>query len=135
MSKYVLDASALLALLNDEPAAQRVNDILPDSVIGAVNLCETVGKLTSAGMNPDDARASVELLNLDVVPFDSELAFKAGALVAETKKLGLSLGDRACLSLGMMRNHTVVTADHLWSRLTIDVAIEVIRGNAVRSPK
>ncbi len=134
MSKYVLDASALLALLNNEPGAQRVNDILPESVIGAVNVCETAGKLVSAGMNLDDARTSIELVNLDVVPFDTELAYKAASLVAETRKLGLSLGDRACLALGLMLQETVVTAEHLWSKLKIDVSVEVIRGNAPTHP-
>ena len=134
MSKYVLDASALLALLNNEPGAQRVRDILPDSVIGAVNLCETVGKLTNAGMSIEDTRTSIALVNLEVVRFDTELAFKAGALIVETRKLGLSLGDRACLALGLLLNKTVVTAEHAWSKLRIDVTVEVIRGNAPTLP-
>lgn len=135
MSKYVLDASALLALLNNEPGAQRVKDILPESVIGAVNVCETVGKLTNGGMSLDDARTSIELINLEIVPFDTELAYKAGALIVETKKLGLSLGDRACLALGLTLNKPVVTAEHVWSKLRIDVTVEVIRGNAPTLPE
>lgn len=130
MSEYVLDASALLALLNNEPGAQRVRDILPEAVIGAVNVCETVGKLTDAGMSLDDARTSIELIHLEIVPFDTELAYKAGSLIVETKKLGLSLGDRACLALGLSLNKTVVTAERLWSRLKLDVNVEVIRSNA-----
>lgn len=135
MSKYVLDASALLALLNNEPGAQRVRDILPEAVIGAVNVCETVGKLTDGGMSLNDARTSIELINLEVVPFDTELAYKAGSLIVETKKLGLSLGDRACLALGLRLNKTVVTAERLWSRLKLDVSVEVIRGNAATLPE
>ena len=130
MNKYVLDASALLALLNNEPGAQRVRDILPHSVIGAVNVCETVGKLTSGGMSFDDAKASIQLLNPEIIPFDTELAYKAGALAADTKSFGLSLGDRACLALGLTRKNTVVTADQLWAKLKVEVTIEVIRGNA-----
>ena len=135
MGKYVLDASALLALLQNEPGAQRVKDIAPESVISAVNVCETVGKLTSAGMSLDDARTSVELINLGVVPFDTELAYKAGSLIIETKKLGLSLGDRASLALGMTLNKTVVTAEQLWSKLKLDVTVEIIRGNAPALPE
>ena len=135
MSEYVLDASALLALLNNEPGAQRVKDILTESVIGAVNLCETVGKLVNAGMSLEDARASVELINLEVVLFDAELACGAGALIIKTKKLGLSLGDRACLALGLKLNRTVVTAEQLWSRLKLGVTIEIIRGNAPALPE
>jgi len=130
VNKCVLDASALLALLQNEPGAQRVKDIARESVISAVSVCETVGKLTSAGMSLDDARTSIELINLVVVPFDTELAYKAGSLIIETKKLGLSLGDRACLALGMTLNKTVVTAEQLWSKLKLDVTVEIIRGNA-----
>lgn len=135
MSKYVLDASALLALLNNEPGAQRVKDILPESVIGAVNMCETAGKLISAGMSLDDARTSIELINLQVVPFDTELAYKAASLAPATKKFGLSLGDRACLALGLALNQTVVTAEHLWSKLKMDVTVEVIRAGAPTLPE
>ena len=135
MSKYVLDASALLALLNNEPGARRVNDILPESVIGAVNVCETAGKLASSGMSVEDARTSIELINLEVIPFDTELAYRTGGLLVETKKFGLSLGDRACLALGLALNNTVVTADQLWSKLKIGVVIEVIRENAPALPE
>jgi ribonuclease VapC len=127
VSKYVLDASALLALLNNEPGSQRVKEILPESAIGAVNVCEAFGKLASGGMSTDDARASIELINPEVVPFDTELAYKAGALITETRKIGLSLGDRACLALGIARKNIVVTADQMWSRLKLDVRVEVIR--------
>lgn len=135
MSKYVLDASALLALLNNEPGAQRVKDILPESVVCTVNVCETVGKLVSVGMSIDDARTSVALLLPQVIPFDTELAFKTGALITDTKKLGLSLGDRACLALALMRQNTAVTAERVWSKLKLDVTIEVIRGNAAALPE
>jgi ribonuclease VapC len=135
VSKYVLDASALLALLNNEPGAQRVRDILAESVIGAVNVCETAGKLISAGMSLHDARTSIELLNLEIIPFDAQLAYNAGALAPNTKKLGLSLGDRACLALGMGLDRTVVTADLMWHKLKIQVTVEVIRGNAPALPE
>jgi PIN domain nuclease of toxin-antitoxin system len=128
MSKYVLDASALLALLNAEPGAARVKEILSESVMGAVNVCETVGKLVSGGMSIEDARTSVALVVPEIIPFDAELAYKAGGMVAETRKLGLSLGDRACLALALARQNTAVTAEKLWSKLKLGVSVEVIRG-------
>jgi ribonuclease VapC len=130
VSKYVLDASALLALLNDEPGAHRVREILSESVIGSVNLCEVVAKLTDAGMSLLDARTSIELIHIEATPFDAELAYKAGVLITQTKRLGLSLGDRACLALGMMLKQTVVTTVRAWSRLKLDVKVEVIRHSA-----
>ena len=132
MSNYVLDASALLALLNNESGAKRVSELLSESVISAVNLCESVGKLTDAGLSVEEARNSIELLNLEVVPFDEGLAYQAAGLVAQTRKLGLSLGDRACLALGLALKKPVLTADHLWSRLKLDISVEVIRENSPR---
>ncbi len=127
MSKYVLDASAVLALLNQEPGMDRVEAVLADSCLSAVNYCEVLGKLTDAGMSEQDARESVELLNVEVVSFGVDLARLAAALRSTTKKLGLSLGDRSCLALALSRRNTAMTAERVWPKLKIDVKIELIR--------
>lgn len=95
--QIVLDASALLALLNGEPGQEVVLDHLAGAVIGAVNLAEVVGKLVDAGVPKRDARDAISEIGLTVVDLDQALAFTAGALRASTRRLGLSLGDRACL--------------------------------------
>ncbi len=127
MSKYVLDASAVLALLNQETGMDRVEAVLADSCIGAVNYCEVLGKLIDAGMSEQDARESVELLNVEVVGFDIELARVAAVLRSTTKKQGLSLGDRSCLALALARRNTAVTAERIWAKLKIGAKIELIR--------
>lgn len=127
MSKYVLDASAVLALLNQETGKDRVEAVLADSCIGAVNYCEVLGKLIDAGMPEQDARESVELLNVEVVDFDTDLARLAAVLRPTTKKLGLSLGDRSCLALALSRRNTAVTAERAWAKLKISTKIELIR--------
>ena len=127
MSKYVLDASAVLALLNQETGMDKVEAVLADSCIGTVNYCEVLGKLIDAGMPEQDARESVELLNVEVVSFDVDLARLAAVLRPTTKKLGLSLGDRSCLALALSRRNTAVTAERVWPKLKIGVKIELIR--------
>jgi len=127
MSEYVLDASALLTILNQEPGKERVEAILGQATVSTVNVAETIGKLIDAGMTSANAIASVELLHLEVIDFDMEMARIAGSLKQSTKKLGLSLGDRCCLALGIVRGSIVVTADRLWSRLRLDVQVEVLR--------
>ena len=127
MSKYVLDASAVLALLNQEPGANRVEPILSDSIISAVNYSEVLGKLIDSGMPEDAARESVDLLGIEVIGFNAEVALIAATLRPATRKLGLSLGDRSCLALGLASRHTVVTAERTWGKLQIGVKIEVIR--------
>ena len=127
MSEYVLDASALLTILNQEPCKERVEAILGHAAVSTVNVAETIGKLLDAGMTGADARASVKLLHLKVIDFDMEMARVAGSLKQSTKKLGLSLGDRCCLALGIVHGSIVVTADRLWSRLRLGIQVEVLR--------
>ena len=127
MSKYVLDASAVLALLNQEPGMDRVEAVLADSCLGTINYCEVLGKLIDAGVPEQDARESVELLNVEIVSFDTDMARLAAVLRLTTKKLGLSLGDRSCLALALARRNTAVTAERIWAKLKLGVKIELIR--------
>ncbi len=115
----VLDASALLAFLNSEPGAERVEArMAAGAVIGAVNLAEVVSKLTERGMPPSDIRRAVGGLGLEIAPFDEALAYAAGELRKETQSLGLSLGDRACLVLGIRDALNVLTTERAWDAVT-----------------
>ncbi len=127
MSKYVLDASAVLALLNQEPGMDRVEAVLADSCLGTINYCEVLGKLIDAGVPEQDARESIELLNVEIVSFDTDMARLAAVLRPTTKKLGLSLGDRSCLALALSRRNTAVTAERVCPRLKIGVKVALIR--------
>ena len=127
MSKYVLDASAVLALLNEEPGKDRVEAMLADSIVSSVNYCEVLTKLNDAGMTDKESADSFDLLNVSVIDFDRRMARSAAGLRPKTKTLGLSLGDRSCLALGIARKATVITADRAWSKLKIGAKIEVIR--------
>jgi uncharacterized protein with PIN domain len=77
MSRYVLDASAVLALLNQEPGTELVEGILGESTISAVNASEVLTKLIDAGMPIDEARESFDLLGLEVVDFNKECAWSS----------------------------------------------------------
>jgi len=124
MSDVILDASALLALLNQEPGAEIVAKHLPHAKISAVNLAEVITRLNLTGI-PDKVIIEVlKLLSLDVVPFDEQQALQAGVIARKTKALGLSLGDRACLALGIVRGCSVLTADKAW--LEVDIGLEVL---------
>jgi len=125
----VLDASALLALLLDEPGAGRVTALLDDAAISAVNLSEVVGQYARRGIAVSEIRRMLSLFSIQVIPFDDALAFDAGLLVPKTRSAGLSLGDRACLALALQLGATALTADRSWSRISraIGVEIELIR--------
>ena len=121
-----LDASALLALLQQEPGADVVAALLSRCLISAVNLSEVVAKLTDHGMPAEDIRAALDGLPLDVRPFDPEAAYAAGALRRVTRGDGLSFGDRACLALANQLGLEAVTADRAWSRLPEDTARVIV---------
>jgi PIN domain nuclease of toxin-antitoxin system len=123
----VLDASAVLALLNREPGAEEVEKTIPGAAIGAVNLSEVVAKLAERGMPEEAIRLALSGIELDVTPFDGPLAYRAGLLRVSTRGLGLSFGDRACLALGRQLGMPVLTADRRWSELSVGVEVRVIR--------
>ena len=127
MSRAVLDASAVLVLLQQEPGAERVAAHVAEGVIGAVNLAEVLGKLIEAGMPETKALRAVEGLALEVVPFDGPMAARAGALRPLTRAQGLSLGDRACLATALELDLPVVTADRTWGAIELAVPIELVR--------
>ena len=127
MSRSVLDASALLVLLNDEPGADKVADLLPEALISSVNLSEVVAKLAEEGMPEASIRQALDGLALETVPFDREQAYSAGLLRPTTRSLGLSLGDRACLGLARQIGLPAVTTDGVWHEVDIGVMVELIR--------
>ena len=126
MSEWVLDASALLALLKREPGEERVERALADgAVISAVNLSEVVAKLAGGGTPETGIRARIGALRVDVADFDGADAFAAGLLLPATRAAGLSLGDRACIALGRRSRLPVLTADIAWTSLDLGPGVEI----------
>jgi len=129
----ILDASALLAYLKDEPGAGRVRTAMArGALISAVNWAETLSTLADHGQAPDAAAKALQARGVyrqlvEVVPFDETLAREAARLRRSTRERGLSLGDRACLALGLSRGLPVLTADRAWSKLPLKVRIVQIR--------
>jgi PIN domain nuclease of toxin-antitoxin system len=127
VSDVVLDASALLTVLNGEPGSERVIEALPASVIGAVNLAEVASKLQERGMPDDRIRATFDALELAVMPLEGELAIETGLMRVATRAAGLSLGDRACLALARALDAVALTTDRAWQNLDIGIKIELVR--------
>jgi PIN domain nuclease of toxin-antitoxin system len=128
MNEVVFDASAILALLQQEPGAEKLTfEILQDAVASTVNLAEVQAKLVKKGIPPESAWANTLSAITAAEPFTSEQAKIAGSLIAKTEKLGLSLGGRACLALAIALKAPVYTTERLWKNLKIGVPIHVIR--------
>ena len=124
---YVLDASALLCLLFGEPGADRVEARLTRALVSAVNYHEVFAKLADRGVEPEEVKAMLAELDIDIIPVDRDQADAGGALRPITRAIGLSLGDRTCLALAKTRNAVAVTADQAWKMLDIGIEIEVVR--------
>lgn len=119
----VLDASAVLALLNAEPGEDKVRLLLPRATISAVNVAEVLAKLVTQGMPAEEALEAMEELDLPVVPFGAAEALVSIRYVHPS----LSLGDRACLATAEVRNEPAITADRVWKRASPRAKIELIR--------
>lgn len=127
MSRAVLDASALLALLGGETGASEVERLLPDVAMSTVNLAEVAGKLAEKGMPEPEVRRVADGLGIEVVDFDADQAYQTGFLRPATKAIGLSLGDRACLALARRLGVPAITTDRVWAGLRVGAVVRVIR--------
>jgi len=127
MTDFVLDASAAIALINEEPGADVVDATLDHAVISAVNLSEVIAVLVETGLRYERAAAMVARIGFLVVAFDRAQALRAGELRATTRAAGLSLGDRACLALAEQRGACAVTADRRWATVRLNAEVQVIR--------
>jgi ribonuclease VapC len=128
MSDVILDSSALLAVIHGEPGHDKVTpEVLATALISAVNIAEVQTKLLNSGWTQAEAWEDATGLVQQVVPFSAEQAKMTGNLVAQTRSLGLSLGDRACLAVAMERKARIYTADRSWKTLKLGIQIHVIR--------
>lgn len=127
MTEAVLDASALLAFLRNEPGADKVAAVLSRSCISAVNLAETISKMVEYGKPLDAVAFQIERLQIPVIAFDAEQAKILASLWKATRVAGLSLADRACLGLGLKRQLPVLTTDRDWLKVDVGVKVELIR--------
>ena len=126
-SKVVLDASALLCLLNDEPGADRVVDVLTRSITGTASLAEVVSKLRDRGSPLDEVREALGGLHLDVRSLTPAQALIVGDLRPATKALGLSLGDRTCLALAIDLQAEMLTTDGPLASADVGITITNVR--------
>ena len=124
---YVLDSSALLAWLRREPGADVVAPRLASAVISTANWSETWQKLAQNGVDADLATRRLTTLGVRVEPLTVEDAVTAARLWATTHHAGLSLGDRCCLALARRLDTPVLTTDRAWTRLDLDIHIELAR--------
>jgi len=129
----VLDSSALLAYLGNEPGAQLVTDVIAGgAAVSAVNLAEVLSTAAARGADPAQLASALTARGLldgavSVEPFTTADAIEVGRLRPLTREAGLSLGDRACIALARRLSAVAITADSAWDALSLDVDVRPIR--------
>jgi ribonuclease VapC len=128
MIEYILDSTALIALVGLESGSQQIAGLLKNSAVSAVNLAETANKLLEKGFSEAEVRVSLAKLELKVEDWSEAMAYRSAEFTKFNKSHGLSLGDRACLTLAKQLRATAVTSDRAWRRLpSLGVPIMIFR--------
>ena len=116
--KIILDASAFIALISQEPGAQVIESVMDNSIMSALNASEVVKFLIDKkGYLIDEAKGILNQLIGEIIPFTAEQAYHAAELYLANKEYGLSLADRACLALSLVTGAPIYTADKIWSKV------------------
>jgi PIN domain nuclease of toxin-antitoxin system len=126
-NKVVLDASALLALIQNEKGADVIKPLLKRAIMSTINVAEVLTALQRVDILPKEAIVLITDIIQEIVSFDLEQSQCVAELQPYVSHKGLSLGDRACLALGQKRQAPIYTADRIWGELQIDnITIKLI---------
>ena len=124
---FVLDSSAVLALLLEEEGAEMIGPITRGAELSVVNLCEVLTKTAEAGGDPEMAQAIVMSYGIRIRAFREGHAIETARLRPLTAHLGLSLGDRACLVQATMSVLPILTSDRQMAKADLGLDIRLIR--------
>jgi PIN domain nuclease of toxin-antitoxin system len=123
----ILDASALLAFLHNEPGAERVRIALDTAQVSTVNWAEVLQKSLRRQVDITGMQEEFTEIGVTFEPFTPNQAELTALLWDKTRKFGLSLADRSCLALAIEKDAVVLTADRAWAKLDLGIEIQLVR--------
>jgi ribonuclease VapC len=124
---YVLDASAVLAWTQDETGGDELPQYVSKAILSSVNYSEILKKLSEFGVPLSEAAESLDSLQCDLIPFTKQQAAVAASLWKDTKHLGLSFADRACLALALEKKAILVTTDRALTKTKLPLETVLLR--------
>jgi len=127
MNAVILDASVVLAAVLGEEGHESLLAQRQSCFVSSVNMAEARSRLVDHGMRHEDIEQSLSLVSMTVVDFTDHHAVLSSQLRVDTRKGGLSLGDRACLALAMAMEGTALTADRAWASVNVPIEIKFLR--------
>ncbi len=127
MNEFVLDASALIAMLKQEKGAAKVSKAIASARMSAVNYAEVVSHFAYLGMPAAAIDAMLDPLPIEIVPADHATSRIAGRLRTVTASAGLSLGDRYCLALAQRDGLPAWTGDTNWNLVAQEAGVKVVQ--------
>ncbi|MCW2974391.1 MAG: PilT protein-like protein [Thermoleophilia bacterium] len=125
---YILDASAIIAIIQMEDRGTRVIELIEaeDAYASAVTIGESLAKLVELGMPDRAAMRAISAIVTDVVPFNVDMAVMTGVLREETRAAGLSFADRACLVTALELGVPAITTDRAWKSIDLGVDVRLV---------
>ncbi len=124
---FVLDASAVIAVIRREAGAEIVVPHLRHGIMSSVNASEVLYQSVLRGDTVQAARAGLERLQFTVIPFSMEHAATLASIYPATLGGNISFADRACMTLALERGLPVLTGDHEWADLDIGIKVKLFR--------
>ena len=121
-NKTVFDSSALIMLFAKEVGYEIVRQHLKNAIISSVNIAEVYKYcIEIQNLSEEDCRSLIKLSGIKIIEFSEEHALITAKIASKTKQYGLSLGDRSCIALAIVKNYPILTCDRIWQKVDIGV--------------
>lgn len=128
VNKIVFDSSALIMLFAKEPGYEFVRQNMKHAIISSINIAEVYKYCMEVqNLTEDDCKELIELSGIKIIDFCERQALITAKIVKETRQYGLSLGDRGCIALAMLKSCAVLTCDKIWQKVKLDVEFIMAR--------
>lgn len=128
MDKIVFDASAIIALFAKEQGYQLIKQHMKNGIISSVNIAEVYKYcIETQNLSEEEAKLLVQLSDIKIIDFCPKQALISAKICNKTKAYGISLGDRACIALAILKNLPIITCDKIWKKLDLEIEFILAR--------